>query len=133
MKTWKFATVLALAAASAAQAETARDFASRYDLAARTANPTYAASAVRGADLFRTKHGQEWSCTSCHSANPAAAGQHAATSKPILPLAPAANAERLTRPDKVEKWFKRNCKDVLGRECSAAEKGDVVAYLMTIR
>ena len=31
---------------------------------------------------------------------------------------------------KVEKWFKRNCNEVLGRECSALEKGDWLASMM---
>ena len=51
----------------------------------------------------------------------------------IAPLAPTANAERFTRPDKVEKWFKRNCNEVLGRPCTAQEKGDLLAYLLTVR
>jgi hypothetical protein len=33
----------------------------------------------------------------------------------------------------VEKWFKRNCSDVLGRACSAQEKGDLLAWLATVR
>ena len=47
------------------------------------------------------------------------------------PLAPFANPERFTRPEKVAKWFKRNCRDVLARECTAQEKGDVLAFVMT--
>ena len=33
----------------------------------------------------------------------------------------------------IERWFKRNCKDVLGRECAAGEKADVLAYLMSLK
>ncbi|MDE2586182.1 MAG: DUF1924 domain-containing protein, partial [Betaproteobacteria bacterium] len=29
--------------------------------------------------------------------------------------------------------FRRNCKDVLSRACSAEEKGDVLAYLLASR
>ena len=47
-------------------------------------------------------------------------------------MAPAANPQRFTDAAKVEKWFRRNCKDVLGRACSAQEKGDVLAYLMSL-
>ena len=61
------------------------------------------------------------------------AGRHAGTGKSIAALAPAFNPERFTDPAKVEKWFKRNCHDVLGRECSAAEKADVMAWLTTLR
>jgi hypothetical protein len=30
----------------------------------------------------------------------------------------------------VEKWFRRNCNDVLGRTCTPSEKADVMAYLL---
>jgi hypothetical protein len=90
-------------------------------------------SAARGERFFKDKHGNEWSCASCHSDNPASTGKHAKTSKVIQPLAPAANAERFTNPGKVAKWFKRNCNDVLDRVCTAQEKGDVLSYMLTIR
>ncbi|MEQ1526755.1 MAG: DUF1924 domain-containing protein [Gallionella sp.] len=90
-------------------------------------------SAARGESFFKAKHGNEWSCASCHTENPAALGKHAKTSKDIQPLAPTANAERFTDEAKVAKWFKRNCKDVLDRVCTPQEKGDVLAYLMTIK
>ncbi len=89
-------------------------------------------SATRGADFFKTKHGNELSCTSCHTTNPAAQGKHAKTDKPIKPIAPAANDERFTDMKKVQKWFKRNCNDVLDRLCTPQEQGDVLAYLLTI-
>lgn len=41
-----------------------------------------------------------------------------------------ANAERFTNEAKVEKWFRRNCNDVLGRACTFSEKADVLAYLI---
>ena len=34
---------------------------------------------------------------------------------------------------KTEKWFKRNCNDVVGRECSASEKANVLAWLLTVK
>ena len=48
-------------------------------------------------------------------------------------LAPAANAERFVDAAKVEKWFRRNCNDVMARECTPAEKADVLSWLMTLR
>ncbi len=90
-------------------------------------------SAARGESFFIAKHGNEWSCASCHTDNPAASGKHAKTGKVIDPLAPSANAERFTDPGKVAKWFKRNCNDVLERVCTPQEKGDVLAYLLTIK
>jgi hypothetical protein len=47
-------------------------------------------------------------------------------------MAPSVNPARFTNTSKVEKWFKRNCKDVLNRECTAQEKGDVITYLMSL-
>ena len=52
---------------------------------------------------------------------------------PIAPLAPAFNPERFSDPAKVEKWFRRNCNDVLSRECTAVEKADVLAYLNALK
>lgn len=89
-------------------------------------------SAARGETFFHVKHGDEWSCSSCHTDNPMNEGKHAKTEKVIKPLAPAANAERFTELKKVEKWFKRNCNDVLNRECTAQEKGDVMVYLLSV-
>lgn len=90
-------------------------------------------SAERGASFFRQTHGNELSCASCHTENPSASGKHAKTGKIIKALAPAANPERFTDSAKVEKWFKRNCNDVLGRICTPQEKGDVITYLLTIK
>jgi len=89
--------------------------------------------ATRGEQFFNSKHGNDWSCASCHSMPPSQAGKHASTGKVIEPLAPAFNAKRLTDEAKVDKWFRRNCKDVLARECTAIEKADVLAYLVGIK
>ena len=102
--------------------------------AAKAATPGFAGlSAARGEQFFRTTHGKDWSCASCHGARPLGDGKHAVTGKVISPLAPVANAARFTDPAKTEKWFKRNCNDVLGRECTAAEKGDVLEYLLSLK
>ena len=104
-----------------------------YAAAAKAAAPGFTGlSATRGEQFFKTTHGKDWSCATCHGARPLSDGKHAVTGKVISPLAPVANAGRFTDPAKTEKWFKRNCNDVLGRECSAAEKGDVLEYLLTL-
>lgn len=90
-------------------------------------------SISRGLEFFTSKHGQEWSCATCHSTPPNKETRHIVTDKVIAPLAPAANPRRFTDQAKVDKWFKRNCKDVLDRECTSAEKADVLAYLNSIR
>ena len=89
--------------------------------------------AARGKAFYGQTHGGEWSCASCHGSTPTVPGKHASTGKVIEPLAPSANAQRFTDAAKVDKWFRRNCKDVLKRECTASEKADVVAYLLTVK
>jgi mono/diheme cytochrome c family protein len=89
-------------------------------------------SAERGRQLFLQKSG-DWSCSTCHTADPRSEGKHAVTGKAIEPLAPAANPQRFTDQAKVDKWFRRNCRDVLGRECTAREKGDLLTWLVSLR
>ncbi len=101
--------------------------------AARKSEPAFGGfSAQRGREFFISRHGGEWACASCHTDNPLGPGKHARTGKDIAPLAPATNAQRFTDIAKVEKWFKRNCSDVLNRACTAREKGDVLEYLISL-
>jgi len=116
-----------------AHAETPPQVLANYEAAGRIQAPTFSASATRGGEFFRSRHGKEWSCSSCHADTPTSPGKHIVTGKTIAPMAVAANPERLTRMEKIEKWFGRNCKDVLGRKCTAAEKADVVAFLITAK
>ena len=120
--------IAALFMAASAQAETPRDFLTRFEKEAGSP-----ASAERGARFFASKQGGEWSCASCHTDKPTQAGRHAKTDKPITPLAPAANAERFTDAAKVDKWFRRNCNDTVNRLCSAQEKADVMAWLLALK
>lgn len=102
-------------------------------LAAYTAQAGAPAQPARGQAFFTSLHGHEWACAKCHGAVPTQEGLHAATGKRIAPLAPAFNPQRFTDAGKTEKWFRRNCNDVLGRECSASEKADVLAWLLTLK
>lgn len=126
------AAACAFAAASAVAA-TPAEMRKDFEVAAKTAVPGFSGlSAARGEQFFKTTHGKDWSCATCHGARPVSDGKHTVTGKAITPLAPAANPSRFTDQAKTEKWFKRNCNDVLGRECTAAEKGDVLEYLLTL-
>lgn len=89
--------------------------------------------ADRGKTFFGSKHGGEWSCATCHNAPPTQEGKHPNTGKVVPVLAPAFNAQAFTDTAKVDKWFRRNCKDVLSRECTPAEKADVLAYLLSLQ
>ena len=91
------------------------------------------ASQARGEQLFNSKHGKEWSCASCHETPPNHDTKHIVTGKLIKSLSPNSNPDRFTDQAKVEKWFKRNCNDVLGRECVAQEKADVLSWLLTVK
>ena len=75
------------------------------------------------------KTGKQISCQTCHGKNLTQPGKHNKTGKVIDPLAPSVNAERLTDIKFINKWFKRNCKQVLGRKCTNQEKGDFLEYL----
>lgn len=131
-KTW-IPVAISMTCASDVFAQTPQQFLAEFTEEARQAAPSFHGfDAKRGEQFFRETHGGEWSCSSCHTSNPAAMGKHVVTGKSIDPLAPTVNPERFTNPAKVEKWFKRNCKDVLKRECSPQEKGDVLTYLLSV-
>lgn len=131
----RIAAAIAFAALGAnAHAATPAELQSTLAAEARRADPAFREfSAQRGEAFYRAKHGGDWSCSTCHTDNPAASGSHAVTKKVVQPLAPAANPERFTNPEKIEKWFKRNCNDVLKRTCTPQEKGDLVAWLLTVK
>ena len=124
--------VLALGMGMAAQA-LAADTSATAQLQRWRAEAKAPASADKGKAFFNTKHGGEWSCASCHNAPPTTEGKHANTGKVIGALAPAFNPKAFTDEAKVDKWFRRNCNDVLKRECSPPEKADVLAYLLTLK
>lgn len=91
-------------------------------------------SAERGKEMWfqsftQVQGEQPRSCTSCHSNNARVSGKHAKTGKPIKPMALSINPERFADATKIEKWFKRNCKWTMDRECSPQEKGDFLSYL----
>ena len=90
-------------------------------------------NAAQGQEFFNAKHGREWSCASCHHALPTGEGTHANTGKSISALAPAFNPKRFTDPAKSDKWFRRNCNDVLARACTPAEKADMLAWLISLK
>lgn len=109
-----------------------------FEQQAKSANPEFKTFSIpEGEKMFRaerinSKKNEKISCMTCHTANPKAEGLSRAN-KVIDPLAPVANQERFTDMAKVEKWFKRNCNDVLERECTITEKGNFTKYMMSIK
>ena len=119
--------VLSLGISGLAQATTPQELLKLYESQSSKASP------AKGEQFFNAKHGKEWSCASCHENPPNHETKRIVTGKVIKPLAPSANPARFTDEAKVDKWFKRNCNDVLGRECTAQEKADVLSWLMTVK
>jgi mono/diheme cytochrome c family protein len=125
-----------LLTAGVGHAATPQQIAQTYAAEAATSQPAFTPSAKRGETLFRQRfaiNDKMPACASCHTDNPLAPGQHVVTGKTVRPLAVAANGERFSDPAKVEKWFGRNCKEVLGRACTPAEKADFVAFMGEVR
>ncbi len=114
-------------------------------------------SAHRGREFYHAAHPVpvigEISCASCHLLDPRRSILRHRTKIPcrachvidetehpnpteakkriIEAFAPVSNARRFTDYAKVEKWFKLNCRYLLKRDCSAREKGDLIAWLLT--
>ena len=91
-------------------------------------------SVAKGQQLWQQKFTgkkpyAERSCTACHGANVTLMGKHLKTNKQIKPMAVSINPQRFTKKTKVDKWFLRNCKWTMGRECTQQEKNDITAYL----
>jgi len=127
--------LLALIAAGTSSAATPDQLLQGYVAEARKAEAGFSPSPTRGEAMFRREHAGDKgpvACATCHTADPRKEGRTRAH-KAIAPLAPAANPERLAEAAKAEKWFGRNCKDVLGRACTPAEKADFAAWLISIR
>ncbi len=125
---WLAGLALALALPLCAGANPIQD---SYRVAAVQENPAFKDfSVTAGRRLYTAKVG-ELACASCHTDSPMLEGRHVKTNQVILPLAPAANPRRFTDAAQVEKWFSRNCNEVLNRACSAREKGDLMAYLLS--
>lgn len=127
-----FLAIAFLASANVAFAETPASLIADYTAEAARSAPGFTPSAKRGQSFFTHNWGvseKMQNCSTCHSMNLKAEGKHVITEKRIAPLSPAANAERFSSKAKVEKWFKRNCTEVTGRECTAAEKADFIQFV----
>ncbi len=118
-------------------AATPQELLRQYEGQAKQESTTFTGfSADRGASFFRTERthsdGKKVSCSTCHTSDPRNQGKTRAN-KVIEPIAPIVNPQRFTDAAKVEKWFGRNCKDVLERICTAQEKGDYIQYLVNVK
>ncbi len=129
------AMAVAMIAAGTASAGPREDLLARSAATAKTATPAMAGfSAARGKPLdtqaFTGGKPDTPSCTACHGKDPRGAGRTPA-GKVIEAVAVSVTPTRYNDAAKVEKWFKRNCNEVLGRECSAQEKGDWLTFMIS--
>lgn len=90
-------------------------------------------NAAAGEKIYTTVGPNQLSCSSCHTSSPKNVGKHAKTNKTIEPMAPSVNPKRFSDAANVEKWFRRNCNDALGRACTTQEKGDFITYLLSVK
>lgn len=127
---------LTLATGAAGAADPRDALLARYAAEARQADPNFQGfDAARGRALYFGPHAggrnpQLGACAACHTKDPRQTGQHVESKRSIDPMAASANPARFTKDTKVEKRFTRDCPDVIGRACTAQEKGDFITYLL---
>lgn len=118
-----------------ADVDTAQKLADKYAAIAKHIDPQFTGLSEENGKAFFTREltikGKQVACASCHTSDPADTGKHLVTGKPIRPLSPVTNAKRFSSLEKVEKNFTKHCHDIIGRDCTALEKGDFIAYLLT--
>lgn len=156
---WLGAALCLLPTALAGAADTPEGLLERYAQVAKAADPTFAGfSAERGHAFYLTKHPLTGvgavSCSSCHRKDPREQirahrvdilcrachvindeehpNPSEAKKRFIEPFTPGANAQRFRDLAHIEKYFRTNCLMLLKRECTAQEKGDLIAWLLTI-
>lgn len=114
----------------------AKQFADQYAAHVKAIDPAYRLTAEAGRSFYIKKYmrkGKEESCASCHTDNPANAGKHSETGKPIQPLSPVVNTKRFSDLQRVEENFTKHCQDIIGRDCTPQEKGNYITYLLTVQ
>jgi len=95
-------------------------------------------SAERGKKFYQTEYSGNKkkpfvrSCATCHTDDPMNRSKHVVTGKKIDPLSPKVNRKRFSKEKKIKKWFRRNCKWTLKRQCTAQEKGDFIEYIFSL-
>ncbi|GAB4345273.1 MAG: DUF1924 domain-containing protein [Gammaproteobacteria bacterium] len=122
--------------ATLVHAQTPAAIIAHYEEAARATDSGFTASPERGKAFYyarRPYRGDKTvGCTTCHGNHPTDTGRTRAF-KPLKPLAPSVNPERLTDLKFVEKWMNRGCKDVYKRLCTPQEKADVLSFLVSVK
>lgn len=154
-----FALLLS-AIAFTAHAEKPDDLVRRYAALVKQEDPSFEGfSAERGKAFYFEKHVLpglgEVNCASCHLEDPRKQirahrveilcrachvinqeehpDPNDAKKRYIEPFTPTVNHERFNDFEKVNRYFDVNCKMVMKRVCTAKEKGDLIAWLLTVK
>ncbi|HZR03435.1 MAG TPA: DUF1924 domain-containing protein [Burkholderiales bacterium] len=145
--------------AAAARAQSAQHLLERYAQEVKQVDPSFAGfSPENGRKFYLEKHPLMGvgavACSSCHRKNPREEirahrtdilcrachvindEEHPdpahAKKRLIQPFAPSANPKRFSDYERVEKYFRTNCAMTLKRPCTPQEKGDLIAWLLTL-
>jgi mono/diheme cytochrome c family protein len=121
--------IIAMILSNATLAGPREDLLAQYAAAAKSTGFSAARGQALHTQNFSGGKPETPSCTTCHGKDTRGAGR-ALTGKIIEPIAVSVTPARYTDPAKVEKWFKRNCTEVLGRECTPQEKGDWLTFVI---
>lgn len=113
----------------AASADAVNDLLRQYEAAGASKFSAREAEQFWVKPVLDKKSGEARKCSQCHGEDHRRSGKHATTGKVIDPLAPSVNPKRLTDIEHIEKWFSRNCRWTLGRDCTPQEKGNVLMML----
>lgn len=122
--------IIAMILSNATLAGPREDLLAQYAAAAKSTGFSAAHGQALHMQSFSGGKPETPSCTTCHGKDTRGAGR-ALTGKIIEPVAVSVTPARYTDPAKVEKWFKRNCTEVLGRECTPQEKGDWLTFVIS--
>ena len=125
-------TALLIAMPFYAQADAVSELEAKYQKQGANSFSATAGKALWNKTFVDAKTGKKRNCTICHTTDLTKQGKHTRTGKVIAPMAPSVNPKRFTKIKKIKKWFVRNCKWTLGRECTAQEKGDFLAYIKNL-
>lgn len=125
-------TALLIAMPFYAQADAVSELEAQYQTQGAGQFSAVAGEAMWNKTFIDAKTGKKRNCATCHTSDLTKQGKHARTGKVIEPMAPSVNPKRFTKIKKIKKWFVRNCKWTIGRECTAQEKGDFLAFMKNI-
>lgn len=123
--------LMSMLALPTAQADAVADALASYQLDGAAAFDAQAGARRWTENFTDAETGKLINCASCHHQDLRKSGQHIRTLKPIEPMAPSVNPQRLTDLKKIEKWLLRNCKGTWGRACTAQEKGDFLVFIQS--